>query len=235
MDKVKNKNKIDKKKSNLCIGIDLTLKEDEKLNFALDLIDQTHEFAVAYKPNRQFWLGFTLDDMQQITNRIKKYDCISIMDHKLSDIGSTNKAALDWTKQEGFDYITVSPFPGNLRQTFEYGNQIGIGIIALTWMSNPEYLWINQLNESIIDMSSKYAHGIVVGTTSSVNSNVIRMISDVCDSQFVLAPGIGFQGGDHKFMSTFFNKSIIFSVSRGISLAENPYESAMEYYHLLNK
>ncbi|MCE7737314.1 MAG: hypothetical protein GPJ54_20665, partial [Candidatus Heimdallarchaeota archaeon] len=47
------------KGSQLCIGLDLRVPDEDKVNIALDIIDQTHDLTSAYKPNRQYWLGFS--------------------------------------------------------------------------------------------------------------------------------------------------------------------------------
>ncbi len=220
------------KNSQLCIGLDLTT--DDKLNEAYTIIDATAEFAAAYKPNRQYWLGTSISEMQKLNDYIHKVGSFSIIDHKLSDIGSSNIVALMHAKEEGFDFITVSPFPGNLLETSEFAHSIDLGIITLVVMSNPGAKWMLE-HEQYLKWASDaevYSDGIVIGTTNHVTSDVIKKIAELFNG-FVLAPGLGKQGGTPDELLSIMGDRVLFNVSRGITQAENYYKAARMYYSLI--
>ncbi len=223
--------------SQLCIGLDLNTKEEDKLGTALEIIDTTHDLAAAYKPNRQYWMGFSIDDMKQLTDRIRKYNCFSIIDHKLSDIGSSNEVALQYCKAEGFDFITVSPFPGNMEENSNIALDLDIGLISLVLMSNPTASWmkISKKYRDWAEEAELFADGIVVGTTNHVTTDVLQEISILTPNSFVLAPGIGKQGGNADDLKKIFGERVLFNVSRGISQAENVRDASEEYYAMINK
>lgn len=223
---------MEEKKSQLCIGLDLTVPKEEKLNQALEIIDLTHDLAASYKPNRQYWLGFSQDDMLELTKRISKYNSFSIIDHKLSDIGSSNLAAFNYADNEGFDFITVSPFPGNMKENYETAREIGIGIISLVLMSNPDARWMKTSGKSIdwAKESELYSDGIVIGTTNHVTKDVMLEIANYSVSPFVLAPGIGKQGGSVQDVLDVFGKRVLFNVSRGVTQSSDIRSAAENYY-----
>ena len=72
---------IKKKKSFLCVGLDIDLdkipphlkdEEDPIFSFAKAIIDATHKFAVAYKPNLAFFESYGVEGWQAF-RRIMDY------------------------------------------------------------------------------------------------------------------------------------------------------------------
>jgi orotidine-5'-phosphate decarboxylase len=225
---------INEKGSQLCIGLDI--KKDDKLEIAKEIIDETAEFAVAYKPNRQFWLGHSIEVMRSLNHYIHKNGCFSIIDHKLSDIGSSSIEGLKYAKSEDFDLITVSPYPGNFDDLCKEALKIEIGIIGLIMMSNPEAKWM--VNSPYLDwakIADKYQANIVVGTTNHVTEDIIESIANEFKSGLVLAPGIGAQGGKIGSLVKYFGERVLFNVSRGISEASNYQIAAKNYFDLIIK
>ena len=225
--------KMENKKSQLCIGLDLRIPHIERLEKAIEIIEATGDLAIAYKPNRQFWLGFSLDEMKTLTTAIKKQNCYAIIDHKLSDIGSTNDAALEWASLEGFDLMTISPYPGNISASGESAKKFGLGLIYLLLMSNPEAEWmINSPIESWAREMETYSSGIVLGLSNFSEKKLLLRIKELLPTPFILAPGLGAQGGDHKLLEDIFGKRVMYTVSRGISQADNIREAAERYYNI---
>lgn len=229
--------KMREEKKHLCVGLDLKGETEGKITKAFEIIEQTKEFAVAYKPNRQFWLGLSLDQMIEINNQIHNYKCVSIIDHKLSDIGSSNEPAMTYSKKEGFDFMTISPFPGNMKNNFEFASKIDIGLINLVLMSNPEAEWMVKSKSYLqwAEQAEKWSDGIVVGTTNHVTKNEIQNIHQRCPSNFVLALGLGAQGGKVDDLLSVYHDQVLFSVSRGISNSENYYEAALKFHSIINE
>ena len=223
---------MEDKGSQLCIGLDLTGKPEDNLNTALEIIDTTHDLVAAYKPNRQYWLGNSSENLREITDRIHRHKSFAIIDHKLSDIGSTNEAALIHCKLEGFDFITISPFPGNLEGSYRIARELDLGLIALVMMSNKEAVWMKSSGSYKMwaEQSSKFADGIVLGTTNHVDEKLLTEIHELNPDTMVLAPGLGKQGGNVGFLKEIYGGQVLFNVSRGISLSDN-YRSAAENYY----
>lgn len=222
------------KNSNLCVGLDI--KQGDKLEIAKTIIDATSELAAAYKPNRQFWLGCDNRTLQSLNRYIHDKGCFSIIDHKLSDIGSSSIEALKYSKSEGFDLITISPFPGNLESMLQEGRKIGIGLIGLIMMSNPQAKWM--IESPYIEwakLANQYESNIVIGTTNHVTVEIISSIAEVFQSGLVLAPGIGQQGGRVDLLVKYFGKRVLFNVSRGIGEADNYEKAAIKYSQLISQ
>ena len=229
---------IREKESQVCVGIDppLELTNEQKLEFALQIIGRTSKYVVAFKPNRQYFLGFPTEWMEEITREIRNRSCVSIMDHKLSDIGSSNSAAIRHIASEGFDFFTFSPFAGNLAQAAEEAHEHGIGVISLTLMSNPEAVWMTEgPYVKFAEQAEKYADGMVVGSTNHISTDHLHTIRDKAPTPFVLAPGIGFQGGSPRTLLEVFDQDVVFTSSRGIIRAEDPRTAAKELRDLVRK
>ncbi len=226
------------KESQLCIGIDppVTLPIEDRISMALELVDKTWDLAVAYKLNRQFFLGATTEQMEEINQRIHKHPAISIMDHKLSDVGSSNLAALIAISEEGFDMLTVSPFPGNAEQTSTEASKLGLEIILLTIMSNPEAKYLVEGSpapyEKWASDAQKFASGMVIGTTNHIKESHLRRVKEIAPDPFVLAPGLGSQGGKPELLQKIFGEKVIFTVSRGIMHAKDWREASEKYREL---
>ena len=229
---------IQKTGSQLCIGIDPPCQPEERVSFALELIDTTHDLAVAYKLNRQYFLGTSLTELKSITDRIRKFGLISIMDHKLSDIGSTNFKAIDTMSKEGFDFFTLSPFPGNVEETANYARSNGLGTILLTLMSNPEAKYMvegdNPIYKRWATEAQKYCEGMVVGSTGHVTEDHLENLRSLAPNPFILAPGLGAQGGSPERLMSIFGSNVIFNVSRAINNATDKRAMAEKFVEMIN-
>jgi orotidine-5'-phosphate decarboxylase len=119
--------KIVQKRSFLCVGLDteiekipsfLRRKKNPMFEFNKRIIDATHEFAVAYKPNVAFYesegtAGWTA--LADTVNYISKNypDIFIIADAKWGDIGNTSKMyAKAFFENMPFDAVTVAPYMG---------------------------------------------------------------------------------------------------------------------------
>ncbi|HDM22343.1 MAG TPA: hypothetical protein ENG20_00975, partial [Methanomicrobia archaeon] len=87
---------IDDKKSRLCVGLDPAPQGMRKnhttdkriLDFCLEIVEETSEHAVLYKPNLQYIMPLSRREMVELNKKIHENDALSILDLKLSDIGS---------------------------------------------------------------------------------------------------------------------------------------------------
>jgi orotidine-5'-phosphate decarboxylase len=246
---VKYKKGRDEKNSVLCIGLDPSpeeVKEEDILNYCVDIVEKTSDYAAAYKPNSQFLLfPLTVKDLRLLNKRIRLAGCISILDHKLSDIGSTNEVAIHYIKEAGFDALTVSPFPGNIAETVAYAHRKEIGVFVLTLMSNSQAVLIQK--EALINGQPLYqriasevgisgADGLVIGTTGHVTGEDIRITRELAGSNALfLCPGIGAQGGDLEKIMKNAGKNVLINVGRTIIGDASPKKKAEEYRDMINR
>ena len=139
---------IKTKQSFLCIGLDVDLKkiptyllseEDPIFSFNKAIIDATHQFCVAYKPNTAFYEACGLKGWQALQKTIDYLhdnypEIYTIADAKRGDIGNTSKMyAKTFLKDMGFDSVTVAPYMGkdSVEPFLEFENKHTI-LLALT-------------------------------------------------------------------------------------------------------
>jgi orotidine-5'-phosphate decarboxylase len=219
-------------------------KEDAEtlLNFSLDIIEQVSDYCCSIKPNTQYYLGHT-GILTKLAEKIHKEGMLAILDHKLSDIGSTNGSALYWIKEMGFDAFTFSPFAGNTRKTVEKAHENNLGVIVLTLMSNPEAE--KMMIDTTVDGQPYYLHtaetvketeadGCVVGLTCFVEDTYIKNIQEVVGDRVVfLLQGIGPQGGQADKIRCAHNPLV--SLGRAVIYADDPRKAVKGYHEILKK
>lgn len=206
-----------KKKSFLCVGLDVDLNkipqhllatEDPIFEFNKAIIDATHDLCVAYKPNMAFFEAYGLKGWIALEKTInylnqKHPEQFTIADAKRGDIGNTSAMyAKAFLQDLNFDSITVAPYMGkdSVEPFLAVKDKFTI-LLALT------------SNEGAFDFQTKNVDGIelyktvletsktwensknlmyVVGATKAEYFTEIRKI--IPDS-FILVPGVGAQGG----------------------------------------
>ena len=241
-------NKIVKKNSFLCVGLDtdlskvpeFLLKEDDPVfEFNKRIIDATQQFTVAYKPNTAFYEALGAKgwiSLQKTAEYVKKnYPGIFLIaDCKRGDIGNTCKMyAKTFFEQMPFDAVTLSPYMGRDSVTpfLEYPDKWAI-ILALT--SNPsasdfQIIQEKETDEYLFEKTLKYGQlwgdenriMFVAGATQAYKFQQIRKIAK---DNFLLVPGVGAQGGSLEDVATFgMNEScgLLVNSSRGIIYASN--------------
>ncbi len=234
---------IQKKQSYLCVGLDTDIQkipshllqsEDPIFEFNKQIIDATHEFAVAYKPNIAFYEALGAkgwDSLQKTLEYIPK-DCFTIADAKRGDIGNTSglyaRAFFD-KKTSGldFDSVTVAPYMGedSVKPFLDFE---GKWVILLALTSNTGSSDFQQLNigdneklyEKVLKVSQQWATPdqmmYVVGATKAT---LLQEIRKIVPEHFLLVPGVGAQGGSLQEVSQFGMNSqcgLLVNSSRGI-------------------
>ena len=239
-------NKIEQKKSFLCVGLDtditripecLKWDSDPIFSFNKAIIDATQEYAVAYKPNTAFYESLGAIGWLALKNTaeyIKKaYPGIFLIaDCKRGDIGNTCKMyAKTFFDQMPFDAVTLAPYMGkdSIAPFLEYKDKWAI-ILALT--SNPsasdyQFIQEKESGEYIFEKTLKFGQQwgdkdhimFVCGATKASNFQQIR---NIAPDNFLLVPGVGAQGGSLDEVSTYgMNSScgLLVNSSRGIIYA----------------
>lgn len=235
---------IKKKGSYLCVGLDTDLSKipkhllttnDPIFEFNKQIIDATHEFAIAYKPNIAFYEalgpgGWT--SLQRTLDYIPK-DVFTIADAKRGDIGNTSALyAKAFFEKMNFDSVTVAPYMGeDSVKPFLYKDK---WVILLAHTSNPGSSDF-QLMESVVTGRKLYEEVIlksktwttpdqlmfVVGATQAEKMESIRALAP---EHFFLVPGIGAQGGDLQMVSKYgMNKQcgLLVNAARSIIYASD--------------
>ncbi|WP_421764637.1 orotidine-5'-phosphate decarboxylase [Ekhidna sp.] len=236
---------IKEKESFLCVGLDTDLKkipthlraeEDPVFEFNKQIIDATHKYAVAYKPNTAFYeangsKGW--ESLQKTLEYIPK-DIFTIADAKRADIGNTSAMyARAFFENMDFDSVTVAPYMGSDSvMPFLGFNRKWVILLAAT--SNPGGLDFQdvivgddgeKLYERVIRKSTEWGNAnnimyVVGATRPDALMGIRRMVPD----HFLLIPGVGAQGGDLKSVCKYgMNKQcgLLINSSRGIIYSDS--------------
>lgn len=239
----------------LCVGLDADFakipkrflkKKFPQFEFNKWIIEETHEYAAAYKPNSAFYeargdkgikeLKMTMDYL------IKNHpDIFTILDAKRGDIGNTNNGYIafifDWL---GFDAMTLHPYLGG-ESLAPFFNRKDKGCILMCRNSNPgagelqdlkikgKELWQVVAEKASNEWNKNKNCMLVVGATFPKEMKKIRSL--VGDMTF-LVPGVGAQGGDLKeTLKAGLNSKglgLIINSSRGIIFSDNPKNEAQK-------
>ena len=237
---------ISVKRSFLCIGLDSDLEKipssllkakDPVLEFNKRIIDSTHSYAVAYKPNTAFYesmgpkgwhtLESTLDYIKT------RYPGIFVIaDAKRGDIGNTSKMyARAFFETMDFDAVTVAPYMGedSVAPFLEYP---GKWVILLALTSNrgaDDFQYHNEeglkLYEKVLRLSGNWGTidnlMYVVGATRAA---MLKDIRKIVPEHFLLVPGVGAQGGSLGDVATYGltdKCGLLVNSSRAILFADN--------------
>lgn len=215
---------IKKKNSYLCVGLDTDLEKipahirntaDPVFEFNKQIIDATHEYCVAYKPNIAFYeaLGPKGWESLQKTLDYIPNDCFTIADAKRGDIGNTSALyAKAFFEQMDFDSITVAPYMGedSVKPFLQFKNKWVILLAHTSNVGSADFQLIeskvngHRLYEEVILRAQTWATPdqlmFVVGATQADKVEGIRKLAP---ENFFLVPGIGAQGGDLETVSRF--------------------------------
>lgn len=237
---------IVKKHSFLCIGLDseiekipsfLLKEEDPVFEFNKRVIDATHKYSVAYKPNVAFYecygaKGWTSLDATVRYIKENYPDIFVIADAKRGDIGNTSKMyAKAFLENMSFDAITVAPYMGEDSITpFLSYNDKWVVLLALTSNKGADDFQYHdedgiKLFQRVLSISQKWGTlnnmMYVVGAT---RAEMLKDIRKIVPDHFLLVPGVGAQGGSLKDVARYGMNSkcgLLVNSSRGIIFADN--------------
>lgn len=238
---------IKAKKSFLCIGLDVDMEkipshllecEDPIYEFNKQIIDATHDLAVAYKPNTAFYEAYGIAGWQSLKKTIDYLndhypDLFTIADAKRGDIGNTStRYAKAFFEDMNFDSITVAPYMGSdsvepflaFQEKFTImlaltSNKGGLDF-QLTEDKDNLPLYQKVLRESLSWENSDQLMYVVGATRPEYFGEIRKVVPD----HFLLVPGVGAQGGDLQGVCKFgMNKDVglLINSSRGIIYASN--------------
>jgi orotidine-5'-phosphate decarboxylase len=236
-------NQIIEKNSYLCVGLDTDITKIPKhlqqlpnaiVEFNKTIIDATKDHCVSYKINTAFYESMGVRGwaaMEETLHYIPDTH-FKIADAKRGDIGNTSSQyAKAFFETLPFDAITVAPYMGedSVRPFLEYENKFTI-VLGLTsnkgahdfelQRTDDQYLY-EKVIATIANWGTPENLMFVVGATqASELSNIRRIIPD----NFILVPGVGFQGGSLRDVSNYgLNNEcgLLINASRAIIYAGN--------------
>ena len=238
------KAEILKKKSFLCVGLDIDLEKvpaqfqnspTALVDFSKAIIDATAPYAVAYKPNIAFFETYGVEGMAALKEVIDYLnqnhpEVFTIADAKRGDIGNTStRYAKAYFETLGFDSITVAPYMGkdSVEPFLAFKDKHTI-LLALT--SNPGSADFQRISsdgtalfEKVLATSKTWEGSeqlmYVVGATQA---DALQKIRGIIPDAFLLVPGVGAQGGSLEEVARHGlneNVGLLVNSSRGIIYA----------------
>ncbi len=253
--------RVDRIDSLVCVGLDsdyarlpTRFRAEPYPQYAFNrwIIEQTHSYVSAYKPNMAFYeargdvglyeLKLTMDYLREAHP-----DILTICDAKRADIGSTNEgymhAVYDWL---GFDAVTLNPYlGGEALQPFLARADRAAVILVRT--SNPGSGELQSLDfdgrplwqvvaENVRDRWNTQGNCmLVMGATYPDEIGIARrLVGDMT----LLVPGIGAQGGSIeqtvRLGLTTSGHGLIINSSRGVIFTEDPAGAALQMRDAIN-
>ncbi|WP_421806754.1 orotidine-5'-phosphate decarboxylase [Flagellimonas sp.] len=235
---------IREKKSFLCVGLDTDLdkipkhllkEEDPIFAFNKAIIDATHPYCVAYKPNIAFYEAYGLEGWKSL-ERTMAYinanhpEIFTIADAKRGDIGNTStRYAKAFFDTMDFDSITIAPYMGkdSVEPFLAFEDRHTI-LLALTsnqgaFDFQTKNLDGQELYKEVLSVSKTYKGAerlmYVVGATKA---DYLTDIRKIVPESFLLVPGVGAQGGSLQEVCKYGitkNVGLLVNSSRGIIYA----------------
>ena len=237
----------------LCVGLDPELdripervKAEEWPLFAFNrwIIEQTHTYTAAYKPNMAFYEARGVKGLRELEMTMEYLvaslpDIVTICDAKRADIGNTNRGYVrSIFGTMGFDAVTLHPYLGReaLAPFLEREDKACIVLCRTSNSGAGEFqdLVVNgrPLWEAVAAQVSGEWNALdncmlVVGATYPAEMQRIRAIAP---DMPLLVPGVGAQGGDVAAVVAAGldarGKGLLISSSRSILFSDDPAAAA---------
>jgi len=175
-------------------------------NWAMALLDIAAAFAVAVKPNIAFYEALGPEGLAVLAELIAAAHARGLpvlLDAKRGDIASTARAYVQAAFQVlDADAVTVSPYLGP--DAWQPWLDVpGRGVFLLLRTSNPAAAAVQEVTVAgrpfyahLLELAQPAAHpnlGFVVGATVP---DALAMVRATAPQSWLLAPGVGAQGGD---------------------------------------
>ncbi len=192
----------------LCIGLDPRLAPgetaDELFRRSMKIVDATTPFAACYKPNIAFYEAYGAAGMDALARLVKSIpgEIPVLLDAKRGDIGTTAEAyAVACFESLGVDAVTLSPYLGrDAVDPFLSYKEKAVFLLART--SNPRAGVFQDISVDGQPLYTVVARECAswsdrVGLVAAGNDlDGMRAVRKAAPEAWLLAPGIGAQGGD---------------------------------------
>ncbi len=206
------------------------------------IIDATADKVCCFKPNIAFYEALGAPGMELLRQTLSAIprDVPVLLDAKRGDIGSTAAAyARACFEELGVDAVTLSPYLG--RDSIDpFAAYPGKGLFVLCHTSNPSASEFQTrlvrtdgqerpLFLLVADIATRWSPqvGLVVGATYP---QALRQVRDAAPDAWILAPGVGAQGGDLEAALAAGLRAdgsgVLVAVTRGVTMAADPAEAA---------
>jgi orotidine-5'-phosphate decarboxylase len=254
--------RVDRVGSLVCVGLDsdyerlpqrFLMESHPQFEFNRWIIDQTHEYVSAYKPNIAFYeargqLG--LSELKMTMDYLSENhpDILTICDAKRGDIGSTNTGYVTAIFDGfGFDAVTLHPYLGGeaLKPFLDRADK---GCIILCRTSNPGSGELQTLTfdgrafwEIIAEKTrDRWNYNgncmLVMGATYPEE---IKKVRTIVTQMPLLIPGIGVQGGNLEQTVRYGldgqKRGLIINSSRGVIFTDDPANSVRQLRDVINE
>jgi orotidine-5'-phosphate decarboxylase len=237
----------------LCVGLDSALDKlparfrdepEPQFSFNRWVIDRTHEYTAAYKPNTAFYEARGDQGLRELKRTVdylrdEHPDIVTICDAKRGDNATTNahylEGIFDWL---GFDAVTLSPYLGR-RSLQPFLERADRGCIILTRTSNPgdgelqdlmvdrKPLWQVVTERIRDDWNANDNCMLLVGAT---RPEELRLTREIVPELTLLVPGVGVQGGSGEnaveLGTNSAGRGLLVSASRSVIFADDPAAAA---------
>ena len=220
--------------SRLCVGIDprpeLSGGMDAIPDFLSQVVEETAEYAAAFKPNMAYFEAMGVRGMEMLQDLLHNMpnEVPVILDAKRSDIGETQKYyAKSYFENWNVDAVTLNPFLGyDSIEPFLNWERKGVYLLAVTSnagssdfqrqkLEDGRFVFdlVQELGRRSLKEEKKTDVGYVVGLTNA-SAEVLSRIDD----SPLLIPGLGAQGGDLVSLAKAERTAPdVVNVSRGIT------------------
>jgi orotidine-5'-phosphate decarboxylase len=245
----------------LCVGLDPDTSSipsgflgDKHPLFAFNrwIIDQTHSFTSAYKPNMAFYEALGPKGMQDLELtmeylRTEHPSIVTICDAKRGDIGNTNRGYVSSIFGTlGFDAVTLHPYMGqaSLAPFLERNDK---ACIILCRTSNPGAGEFQDLLSDGKPLWESVACRVATGWNTSGNCMLVvgatypqemKRIRSIAPRIPFLVPGVGAQGGDiQSVVMAGIDETgggLLISSSRAVLMHQDPASAARELRDAIN-
>lgn len=233
---------IQQKSSFLCVGLDpdlakipthLMQEADPIFSFCRQIVEETADYTVAYKPNIAFFEALGPQGwvtLQKVLEIIPK-EIFTIADAKRGDIGNTSRLyAKAFFEKMDFDSVTVAPYMGvdSVTPFLEFEEKWVILLALTSNVGSMDFQLIKDENgkplyQTVLEKSQEWGNAenlmYVVGAT---RGELIGDVRKVVPDNFFLVPGVGAQGGSLEEVAKYgMNSScgLLVNSSRGIIYA----------------
>ena len=236
-------------RSLLCVGLDPELeriperfKAEDLPLFAFNrwIVEQTHTYTAAYKPNMAFYEARGVTGMRELQMTMDYLlaahpEIVTICDAKRADIGNTNRGYVrSIFDTMGFDAVTLHPYLGReaLAPFLERDDKACIILCRTSNSGAGEFQDLEVGGKPLWEAVAARVSGewnalgncmLVVGATYPAEMQRIRAVAP--DVTF-LVPGVGAQGGDVAAVVAAGldarGKGLMISSSRSILFSDDP-------------
>lgn len=246
----------------VCVGLDSAYERlpewfrvQDLPQFAFNrwVIEQTHPYVAAYKPNIAFYEARGEEGLSALEATVRYLreqhpDIVTICDAKRADIGSTNQGYVSAIFDRlGFDAVTLNPYLGR-EALAPFLARADKACIVLARTSNPG---AGELQDLLVDgvplwrVVARQVHhawntlGNCMLVAGATYPDELRQIRAAVGEMTLLVPGIGAQGGDiEATVRAGLNASgrgMIINSSRAVIFADDPAAAARDLRGAINR